>query len=310
MKVYVHKDGKQYGPFTVEQLRKYVGQGNFTKDDHACHDGQNWVKIAQVPGFAEATQPAATPSPTTPRRDQVVQEKAVEQQLAPADASSLPSKKKKIILWSSMGGIAMLLVAGLLIWLLGNNEADPESNQTSAETPPAKTAEVAKIDLDDNETRNRIIAEAIDWTTLKKKGREELGFGMTDLVYAPNEQTPYSGWVIKRLMIDWRDHRMGLTQYKDGNAIGPSASWHHNGQKSYECTYKDAKLDGPAGTWYSTGQKASEQNWKDGKLVTAVAWKPNGEKCPETNVVNGNGVWVAYWENGRELARLTYKDGE
>ena len=171
-------------------------------------------------------------------------------------------------------------------------------------------------------TGNRLAAEPTKTQLMvcrarrgKKKGREELGFGMTDLVYAPNEQTPYSGWVIKRLMIDWRDHRMGLTQYKDGNAIGPSASWHHNGQKSYECTYKDAKLDGPAGTWYSTGQKASEQNWKDGKLVTAVAWKINGGKCPHTKVMNGNGV-VQEYSIGRYSSRVgtlwrdIYKDGE
>ena len=97
MKVYVHKDGKQYGPFTVEQLRKYVGQGNFTKDDHACHDGQNWVKIAQVPGFAEATQPAATQPPTIPRQDQVVQEKAVEQKTGHQQRGNPPNGGMKLV---------------------------------------------------------------------------------------------------------------------------------------------------------------------------------------------------------------------
>ena len=124
MKVYVHKDGKQYGPYTVEQLRHYVRQGNFTTADHACHDGQNWVTIADVPGFAEATRPTAVPSPTAPRQDQVVQEKAVDQQPSSTDASNPASKKKKIILWASIGGVAALLVTGLLIWLPGN-EDDP-----------------------------------------------------------------------------------------------------------------------------------------------------------------------------------------
>ena len=118
MKVYVHKDGKQYGPYPVEQLRKYVQQGNFTTEDLACHDGQNWVTVAQVPGFAEATQPAATPSPTTPQQDQAGQEHAVEQQPASADASSPPANKKKIILWTCIGVGATLLVVGLLIWIL------------------------------------------------------------------------------------------------------------------------------------------------------------------------------------------------
>lgn len=38
--------------------------------------------------------------------------------------------------------------------------------------------------------------------------------------------------------------------------------------------------------------------YKSGKLMTVVAWKPNGEKCPVTNVVNGNGVKAYYTPNG------------
>jgi hypothetical protein len=84
MKVYVSKDGQQYGPYTIEQLREYVQQGNFTTGDHACFDGQNWVTIAQVPGFA-----AGGDLVTTPQYPQ-----AVQQQPASADAStSLPKKK-------------------------------------------------------------------------------------------------------------------------------------------------------------------------------------------------------------------------
>ena len=59
MQTYVIKDGQQYGPFTVEQLRDYVRKGNFADDDLACHDGQNWATVAEVLG-----QVAATPSQT------------------------------------------------------------------------------------------------------------------------------------------------------------------------------------------------------------------------------------------------------
>ncbi|SVC51976.1 uncharacterized protein METZ01_LOCUS304830 [marine metagenome] len=44
--------------------------------------------------------------------------------------------------------------------------------------------------------------------------------------------------------------------------------------------------------------------------MTAVAWKPNGERCPVTRVVDGNGVWVWYHESdGTKALRVTYKDG-
>ena len=61
MQVYVHLAGKNYGPYSVEQLRSFVKAGNFKEDHLACFDGRNWVRINQVPGFVvEAkTQPVA-----------------------------------------------------------------------------------------------------------------------------------------------------------------------------------------------------------------------------------------------------------
>ena len=35
-----------------------------------------------------------------------------------------------------------------------------------------------------------------------------------------------------------------------------------------------------------------------------------GEKCPVTNVKDGNGVAVSYKRDGTERYRLTFKDGE
>jgi hypothetical protein len=90
----------------------------------------------------------------------------------------------------------------------------PESNRTSAETPPAKTAEVGGFDLDDKETLDGIIAEAIDGNTLQRRG---------GLVYVPNKQTPYTGW--GKSMHPNGQIEM-LAQIKDGKPDGPSIwSW-------------------------------------------------------------------------------------
>jgi uncharacterized membrane protein YjgN (DUF898 family) len=51
MQIYIHKDGRKSGPFTLEQLREKVLQGSFTEEDYACHDYRNWVTIGQVPGY-------------------------------------------------------------------------------------------------------------------------------------------------------------------------------------------------------------------------------------------------------------------
>ena len=101
MSVYVNKDGQQYGPFTVEQLRMYVQQGNFTTADLACCDGQNWILMSEVPGFADGDDFV-----TTPQYPQ-----AVQQQPASADASTSPPKKDKTILYVSMTLFGMYLVA-------------------------------------------------------------------------------------------------------------------------------------------------------------------------------------------------------
>jgi hypothetical protein len=111
--------------------------------------------------------------------------------------------------------------------------------------------------------------------------------GLSDeiLANAPNQQTPYTGWA------------------KDMDL-------HYNGQINMLTQFKDGKKDGMSIWRFKNGQKWREQTYKDGKLWTAVKWKPNGEKCPVTNIVNGNGVMVWYNDDGTEDRRTTYKDGE
>ena len=110
------------------------------------------------------------------------------------------------------------------------------------------------------------------------------------LKYLPNEETPFTG---------------------------RAEGFYPNGQKAMETNYKDGKEDGIKNRWYNssfkedkTGQKHVQINNKDNKVVSAVAWKPNGEKCPETNVKDGNGVLVYYNNDGTVWVRSTFKDGE
>jgi len=53
MQVYLTKDGTPQGPFSVGQLRQYLEAGDCLPTDYACHDGTNWVRVADVPGLAE-----------------------------------------------------------------------------------------------------------------------------------------------------------------------------------------------------------------------------------------------------------------
>ena len=99
--------------------------------------------------------------------------------------------------------------------------------------------------------------------------------------------------------------------FKDDKPDGLTTEWYENGQKMSEENYRNGKGDGLITTWYADGQKRYVGNYKDGKLMSAEVWKPNGEKCPVTNIdEERNGVVVEYKEYGTERERLIFKDGE
>ncbi len=91
---------------------------------------------------------------------------------------------------------------------------------------------------------------------------------------------------------------------------GVAVKKYPNGQKMNEGTHKDGKWHGLWTEWHENGQKKWEETWKDGNLVTATVWKPNGEKCPDTNVVNGNGIMCWYHDNGQKRGEATFKAGK
>ena len=131
--------------------------------------------------------------------------------------------------------------------------------------------------MDDAETRKKIVARAIHFSKLPSRGKKG-----EKVVFAVNQETPYTGW---------------------------SKKVHGNGQAAALTQYKEGKQDGEAMAWYHNGQKRTERTMKDGKIMSLVGWKLNGEKCPHSNVVNGNGIWVWYNEKGQLHRRHLYKDG-
>ena len=68
--------------------------------------------------------------------------------------------------------------------------------------------------------------------------------------------------------------------------------------------------DGLWTKWYENGQKKAERHYKNGKLVSASSWKPDGEPCPITKIVDGSGIFVYWHENGQKQTETQYKDGK
>ena len=53
MKIYAHKNGKSFGPYSASQLRDCLVAKQFNMEDPACCDGKTWIRLADVPGISE-----------------------------------------------------------------------------------------------------------------------------------------------------------------------------------------------------------------------------------------------------------------
>ena len=149
-----------------------------------------------------------------------------------------------------------------------------------------------------SETLEQIIADAIDFDSL------HLNEG---LFLDPQKEATYTGWA----KWVWSNGQVKyLVRFKEGKQDGPSIWWYKNGHKQSEDNWKANTQDGLSITYYEDGTQRERTMWNNGKLMTAVAWKPDGQECPSTNVMKGNGIVVRYNKDGSEEIRFTYQDGE
>ena len=89
-----------------------------------------------------------------------------------------------------------------------------ESNQSSAEIPPDKTAEVAKVVVDGDKIELR-----------------------DGLFYFKGE--PFTGVAVEKADNGQKEWEATL---KDGKSDGLWTEWYENGQKEFESTFKDGEL--------------------------------------------------------------------
>jgi len=158
MNIYVHKDGTQYGPYTLEQLQEYIQQGSFTLQDLACHDGQNWVPVAEVPGIAPAAtspaQPAAQPVAQAKGRAKASAAKkktATASAARPAQQTAAKTTKsggsKKWIIFGGIGVAVVAIIAGVCFAIFSGGD-EPEDKEVAGSNDATK--EDAISDEDEN----------------------------------------------------------------------------------------------------------------------------------------------------------------
>lgn len=146
MNIYVHKDGTQYGPYSIEQVQQYIQQGAFTLQDQACHDGQNWVPLSQVPGL---TQPAtAQPVAQQPQQFHAKQTASnTQNQFNQTKASTAKGSGKKVLIFASIGAVTLIsLVVVLIVYLLGDDEENGDqvvNNETESEQAETSSSQAS-----------------------------------------------------------------------------------------------------------------------------------------------------------------------
>ena len=227
--------------------------------------------------------------------------------------------------------LPFVLTFSLIIIGCGEPHTSLSDHEKSPNTQ-AVTESPKVIDFDDNETLKTILSKATDLDSLRTFSASGRLF-----YFSPNEEKSntgilYSGWGKERYangkvcrlgqFIDGKKEGIWAEWYydgqqemqsiiKEGKKNGLHTTWFENGQKRLEANYKAGKKDGLSTEWYENARKKSEERFTMDKLVSSVVWKPNGEKCPVTKVESGNGVRVdAYYEDGTEVIRSRYKDGE
>jgi membrane protein YdbS with pleckstrin-like domain len=76
MALLINKDGKQLGPYSLEEARALVLSGQVTARDWAWPDGSTeWIKLKDVPGFSTAdpgpaAPPEQPPAPAAPVKEE------------------------------------------------------------------------------------------------------------------------------------------------------------------------------------------------------------------------------------------------
>ena len=166
MNIYIFKNEQQFGPYSVEQLREYVQQGHFTLEDHACGDGQNWIPLSQIPGFATQAQAG---QPQQAAQAQVPQVGAQVPQ-AQVGGSVGASKWKAIILFSVIGIASVALIATLLYVFIGEDDVS-ENQLVSSGSGEEQDPETVQEDEEDKDGDD--VVTTSDTDKVENPGEEE-----------------------------------------------------------------------------------------------------------------------------------------
>ena len=129
MKIYVHRDGKNFGPYSFVQLMEYLKAKNFTWDDLACYDGANLVKLSLVPGISAPPLPVREEPEQKDKNPEHTTSVKVRKPLEQRTAKPAPKARRKIYLLSGVALVSISLI-GVIIYFFTGEKADSSTQST------------------------------------------------------------------------------------------------------------------------------------------------------------------------------------
>ena len=67
MQIHINRNGQQFGPYSLEEVRTHLAQGSLLPADLAWYEGAAaWVPLPDVPGVMGAAAPPGPPGPPPP----------------------------------------------------------------------------------------------------------------------------------------------------------------------------------------------------------------------------------------------------
>ena len=67
MQIHIARDGKQLGPFSLEEINRQLAAGTLSLSDNAWYEGASgWAPLSTVPGVTGGASSSATIPPVTP----------------------------------------------------------------------------------------------------------------------------------------------------------------------------------------------------------------------------------------------------
>ena len=133
--IWLRQEGEEYGPYTLEQVKEYVDNGEVTLEDEAWFDGcEDYVTVGDIPNF------------TSPRK--IVRKGPCKRKVTPEE----PRKKNPIVI-ASIVVSSVLLVAGLSIGGFYIQKAGSAKKKETGEDPNPAT--LGKADSTTSERSRR-----------------------------------------------------------------------------------------------------------------------------------------------------------